>query len=144
VSDELESIGISLVLDDEVAEGIRRMSREIALFSRQTEFTAAQMSRVARQHLGAYLPPEPERRKPKGAPVTIAGPRAAQTMPAPEAPQAPWPLPQATARAPSAPMPNPPARSPKPPMSLRQTPVVQRVAPQVPPQPRASRPAQYP
>jgi len=41
VSDELESIGISLVLDDEVAEGIRRMSREMALFSRQTEFTAA-------------------------------------------------------------------------------------------------------
>ena len=34
MSDELDSIGISLVLDDEVAEGIRRMSREMALFSR--------------------------------------------------------------------------------------------------------------
>jgi hypothetical protein len=88
VSDELESIGISIVLEDGVAEGMRRISRDMALFSRQTELTAAQMSRVARLHLGAYLPPQPERPR-RAAPVTIPAPRNAQTIPATEAPRAP-------------------------------------------------------
>ena len=159
VSEELESIGISLVLDDDVAEGIRRISREMALFNRQTEFTAAQMSQVARQHLGPSLPPEPERRKPTVAPVTVAAPPKVPTMPATEAPQAPsqapWPMPRAQAPAPVAPrgeverkpapaaiapMPNPPPPrppAPAPQMSARPPAVVPQVVPQTRPVPTA-------
>ena len=55
---EIESIGIALVLDNGVAEGLRRISRDMAVFNHQTELTAARMSRIAQLHLGAYLPRE--------------------------------------------------------------------------------------
>jgi hypothetical protein len=98
VSDELDSIGISIVLDNDVLEGMRRIGRDMAIFNRQTEETAAQMSRIARMHLGAFMPPEPERPKPR--PVILAAIQA-PAKPATEPPQAPPPVP--TSQAPYAP-----------------------------------------
>ncbi len=90
MSDELESIGISIVLDDGIAEGMRRISRDMSLFSRQTDQTAAQMSRIARLHLGTYIPPEPVRQSPPATAAVIAPmPQKAPSVPAIEAPQAP-------------------------------------------------------
>ena len=145
MSDELESIGISIILDDKVADGMRRISRDMSLFSRQTELTAAQMSRIARLHLDPYLPPEPVRPRPVAAVVTNA-PRKAQTMPTTEAPQEPrLKLPPAAAipSPPRSPMQQepafaavapramlPPARpsAPVPPPAARSAPVVQQAA----------------
>jgi hypothetical protein len=89
VSDELDSISISLVLDDRIAEGMRRIGQDMALFNRRTEVTAAQMSRIAQLHLGNYLPPEPARPTPVAEPAPALAPRKAAASPAAEVTQAP-------------------------------------------------------
>ena len=105
MSDELEPIGISLVLDDGLAEGLRRISQDMSLFSRQADQTAAQMSRIARLHLGAFIPPEPVRpQPPAAAAVVVPEPPKSPVMPAITAPQAPRPAMLAPAPAPTVPV----------------------------------------
>lgn len=51
---DIESIGISLVLENGVAEGLRRLERDLALFDRATEQRAAKMQSLALAHLPRF------------------------------------------------------------------------------------------
>jgi len=51
---DIESIGISLVLENGVAEGLRRLERDLALFDRETERRAAKMQSLAQAHLPRF------------------------------------------------------------------------------------------
>lgn len=101
---DIESIGISLVLENGVAEGLRRLERDLALFDRETEQRAAKMQSLAQAHLPRFA----------AAPTTqihstaaMASPRVVIAKPieasAAEKPVA-W-LPQAIPRIQQAPLP---------------------------------------
>lgn len=51
---DIETIGISLVLENGVAEGMRRMERDVTLLGRKTTLHAATMQRLADTHLRSY------------------------------------------------------------------------------------------
>lgn len=91
MSDELEPIGISLILDDGVAESLRRLGRDMQVFGRQADVTTAHMRRVAALHLGSYRQPDPGRIHAAVAPMTAAEARQPRRIQSPEVGPAPAP-----------------------------------------------------
>lgn len=56
---EIESVGISLVLDNGVSEGLRRLQHDLAIFDRATALRASTMERLAAAHLTPLQPHMP-------------------------------------------------------------------------------------
>ena len=98
---EIETIGISLVLDNGVAEGMRRLHRDLAMFDRAVGQRAADLQRLAQRHLAPHLPmprasasvtpppaPRPKVGTPPPQPVPETGlTRAEVAPPVPPAPK---------------------------------------------------------
>ncbi|WP_284944564.1 hypothetical protein [Acidisoma cladoniae] len=53
--DKVQSIGIALLLDNGVAEGLRQISRDMALFGQLMDDTAARMGRLAQRQLAPIM-----------------------------------------------------------------------------------------
>lgn len=56
---EIETIGISLVLDNGVAQGMQRLHRDLAMFDRAVGQRAADLRRLAQGHAAPLLPQQP-------------------------------------------------------------------------------------
>lgn len=118
---DLESIGISLVLDNGVAEGLRHLQRDLATFDRATALRANALQKLAAAHLEPLQPRKPSApmlaATSSSAPPVRQGPAPAEPAVA-EAPQA---LAVVQTRTPSRTEHNPPAATrpeqPKPPAS---------------------------
>lgn len=126
---EIETIGISLVLDNGVAEGMQRLQRDLAAFDQGLGERTARLQRLAERHLAFHLPRHETMTA--GAPPAVR-PRMREARPHGAAPAAEPAPPRDIARAaPVAERPAQPQRPRLPPA----TSTLQAVAP------RAARPA---
>ncbi|MCB8880414.1 hypothetical protein ACELLULO517_09235 [Acidisoma cellulosilytica] len=133
---DIESIGISLVLENGVGEGLRRLQQDLTLFDRATAERAARMQKLAAVHLpGLNLAPIAERRiQVTAAPRQVT---ARPVAPARDTDRRAWlPPPIRPVRPPVTPWPAKPAASQPP-----QRPIADRATPPLQSVPVAARPA---